>query len=252
MVSCPATRCRRRTPTSFGCLCPAGPRSSRATRRPWRRNRRLPPLALPGAGWWPRRGLAGGRDCSQREPAALGVEVDLPAVAPARGDHVGGQGIGHIYIRPATPRLNGKSSDHTASTQKSSTDSSAVSSKTTPACSTRNSGSGRTTTTTAHPRAGPAAIHRTKDCYKKTKPSLPPSVTHLGSSRVVLSSFANEAVNETCHRRGTFRRRVVVDTGDNVQSTIRHCPMCRACVLDGDDPILITADDQCGQKCIER
>jgi len=29
-------------------------------------------------------------ECSQRESAALGVEVDVLAVAPAGGDHVGG------------------------------------------------------------------------------------------------------------------------------------------------------------------
>ncbi len=33
-------------------------------------------------------------ECSQRESAALGVEIDLLAVAPARGDHVGG--LSHV------------------------------------------------------------------------------------------------------------------------------------------------------------
>ncbi len=35
-------------------------------------------------------------ECSQRESAALGVEVDVLAVAPAGGDHVGG-----LSYRPA-------------------------------------------------------------------------------------------------------------------------------------------------------
>jgi Integrase core domain len=53
--------------------------------------------------------------------------------------HVLDQGIGHIYIRPGTPRLNGKVGLHTASTPRSSTDYSTVLLRTTPACSTKDS-----------------------------------------------------------------------------------------------------------------
>jgi len=56
------------------------------------------------------------------------------------------------YIKPLTPRLNGKVCDHTASTPKSSTPCSTASSSTTPKSSTTNSESGRTTTTTMPPR----------------------------------------------------------------------------------------------------
>ena len=73
------------------------------------------------------------------------------------------------------PGSLGKSSDHTASTPKSSTDCSTVSSKTTPVSSTTNSGSGRTTTTITDPTAASAAKHPTKDCYKRPKPNLSPA-----------------------------------------------------------------------------
>jgi Integrase core domain len=99
--------------------------------------------------------------------------------------HVLDQGIGHVYIRLATPRLNGKSSVYTASMPKSSTDYLTVSSKTTPgpACSTRNSRNGRTTTTTTDPTEDSAAKPPTKDCYKRRRPSLSPAlVSHTASS----------------------------------------------------------------------
>jgi Integrase core domain len=104
--------------------------------------------------------------------------------------HVLDQGIGHIYIRPATPRLNGKVCEdgaHTASTPKSSTDYSTASSKTTPACSTRNSGNGRTTTTTTGPTAGLEAKPRTKDCYKRPRLSLSPATVSHTASRAGVS-----------------------------------------------------------------
>jgi transposase len=77
------------------------------------------------------------------------------------------------------PGSTEKSSVPTASTPKSFTDYSTVSSKTTQACSTRNSGSGRTTTTTTGPTADSAAKPPTKDCYKRLRPSLSPAtVSH--------------------------------------------------------------------------
>jgi hypothetical protein len=99
--------------------------------------------------------------------------------------HVLDQGIGHIYIRPATPRLNGKveRSHRIASTPKSSTGCSTVWWRTMPACSTRNSRNGRTTTTTTDPTADSAAKPPTKDCYKRPRPNLSPAiVSHTARS----------------------------------------------------------------------
>jgi transposase len=85
------------------------------------------------------------------------------------------------------PGSTEKSSVHTASTPKSSTDCSTVSSKTTPACSTRNSGSGRTITTTTSPTADSEAKHRTKDCYKRPRLSLSPATVSHTPSRWITS-----------------------------------------------------------------
>jgi transposase-like protein len=68
--------------------------------------------------------------------------------------HVLDQGIGHhIYIRPATLRLNGNvERSHPYRRRRVPTDYSTALSRTTPACSTRSSGNGRTTTTTTGAR----------------------------------------------------------------------------------------------------
>ena len=77
------------------------------------------------------------------------------------------------------PGSTARSSVHTVSTPRSSTDYSMVSLRTTLACSTRNSGNGRTTTTTTGPTVGSAAKPRTKDCYKRRRLSLSPAtVSH--------------------------------------------------------------------------
>jgi transposase len=81
------------------------------------------------------------------------------------------------------PDSTEKWSVHTASTPKSSTGCSTVSSRTTLACSTRNSKNGRTTTTTTGPTADSAAKPPTKDCYKRPRPNLSPAtVSHTPAS----------------------------------------------------------------------
>jgi hypothetical protein len=70
--------------------------------------------------------------------------------------HLADRGIRHIYIKPATPRLNGKVERSHPSTARSSTASSSASSSTTHSCSTTNSKNGRTTTTTIG-RTAPSA-----------------------------------------------------------------------------------------------
>lgn len=67
--------------------------------------------------------------------------------------HVLDRGICHAYIKPATPRLNGKvERSHRIDSEESSAVCSTVSSSTTPSCLTTTSSNGRTTTTSTAPR----------------------------------------------------------------------------------------------------
>ena len=62
------------------------------------------------------------------------------------GWHVLDRGIGHVYIKPATPRLNGKvERSHRIDAEEFSADSSTASPSTTPTCSTTDCTPGRTT-----------------------------------------------------------------------------------------------------------
>ena len=96
--------------------------------------------------------------------------------------HVLDQGIGHVYIGPATPRLNGKvERSHRIDAEEFYRLLDGVVEDDT-GLLTRNSGSGRTTTTTTGPTAGSEAKHRTKDCYKRPRLSLSPAtVSHTAS-----------------------------------------------------------------------
>ena len=94
--------------------------------------------------------------------------------------HVLDRGIGHVYIRPATPRLNGKVERSTGSTPRSSTGCSTAWSSTTQDCSTSASGSGRTSTTTTDRMAVSAARRRMSDCDRRPEPRCDrPSVARL-------------------------------------------------------------------------
>ena len=61
------------------------------------------------------------------------------------------------------------------------------------------------------------------------------------------AGFGDELVDEICHGVWAFHLGVVQDTGDDVETTIRQHGMRRMCVVDGDDPVFVAADDQCGQ-----
>ena len=89
--------------------------------------------------------------------------------------HVLDQGIGHIYISPGTPRLNGKVERSHRSTPRSYRLLKG-SSRIMPACSTKNSRNGRTTTTTTDRTEGSEAKPRTNDCYKRPRLSLSPAI----------------------------------------------------------------------------
>ena len=84
--------------------------------------------------------------------------------------HVLDKGVGHVYIKPRTPRLNGK----VERSPKSSTDSWTGSSSTTPRSSTTNSKTGKTSTTTIAPTAASTAKHPTNDYARKPRPKLSP------------------------------------------------------------------------------
>lgn len=89
--------------------------------------------------------------------------------------HVLDKGMQHVYIKPRTPRLNGKVERSHRIDARSSTGCSTGSSSTTPTCSTTSSGSGRTTTTTTDSTAASAARP-----LRKTSPEDPhPGVIHL-------------------------------------------------------------------------
>jgi hypothetical protein len=108
------------------------------------------------------------------------------------------------------PGSTEKSNDRTASTQKSSTDYSTVSSKTTPACLTRNSRNGRTTTTTTGPTADSAANPLRKTATKDQGPAChrPPSVTHRGvqpGELVVTVLLDTGGASDLAARRGRNR-----------------------------------------------
>ena len=81
------------------------------------------------------------------------------------------------------PDSTEKWSVRTGSTPKSTTDSSTASSRTTPACSTRNSRNGKTPTTTTGPTAALVVKPPTKDCYKRPRPSLSPATVSRTASR---------------------------------------------------------------------
>jgi transposase InsO family protein len=88
--------------------------------------------------------------------------------------HLADRGIRHIYIKPATPRLNGKVERSHPSTARSSTASSSASSSTTHSCSTINSKNGRTTTTTIG-RTAPSAARPSTNASDRRQPHGPPS-----------------------------------------------------------------------------
>ena len=82
--------------------------------------------------------------------------------------HVLDRGIGHVYIKPATPRLNGKvERSHRIDAQESSAGSSKASPSTTPTCSTTDSANGRTTATSNDPTAASTAKSPMKDSNRK-------------------------------------------------------------------------------------
>ena len=77
--------------------------------------------------------------------------------------HVLDRGIGHVYIKPATPRLNDNlERSHRIDAEQSSADSSKASPSTTQTCSTTASANGRTTTTSN----GPTAAWTAKPTYE--------------------------------------------------------------------------------------
>jgi transposase-like protein len=86
--------------------------------------------------------------------------------------HILDRGIKHTYIRPATPRLNGKaSSAPTASTPRSSTGSSKESSSTTARCSRTSCKNGRTSTTsTGHTAAWAGRLPTNGSDKRHTRP----------------------------------------------------------------------------------
>lgn len=89
--------------------------------------------------------------------------------------HVLDQVIGHVYMRPATPQLNGKvQRPHRIDAEEFSMDYSTVSSKMMPICSTRSAGSERTTTTTTALRVL-GAKYPTNDCFNGPAPNLSPA-----------------------------------------------------------------------------
>jgi hypothetical protein len=95
--------------------------------------------------------------------------------------HLLDRGIGHTYIKPKTPRLNGRSSAPTASTRKSSTDCSTAWSLTPPKSSTRSFKSGRTSTTSIDPTAASTARLPTIDsetARPRTRRNRPTSAAH--------------------------------------------------------------------------
>jgi hypothetical protein len=61
----------------------------------------------------------------------------------------------------------------------------------------------------------------------------------------------DEVVDKTCHRLGSFRVGVVSDTGKDVQAAVRHRLMRCVCVGNGDNWILVTADDHHWLRGIE-
>jgi transposase InsO family protein len=89
--------------------------------------------------------------------------------------HLMDRGIRHIYIRPATPRLNGKVERSHRIDAESSTGCSTASSSTTPSCSTTSSRSGRTPATTIGLTALSAARHPTNGYGRRPPPQRPPS-----------------------------------------------------------------------------
>jgi transposase InsO family protein len=84
--------------------------------------------------------------------------------------HVLGKGVAHRYIKPRTPRLNGKTErSHRIDAEECYALLDAWSS-TAPKSSTTNSESGRTTTTTIAPTAASTAKHFTNDYARKPRP----------------------------------------------------------------------------------
>ena len=83
--------------------------------------------------------------------------------------HVLDRGIRHTYIKPATPRRNGKvERSHRIDQEESSAACSTASSLTTPSCSTTSSNNGRTTCNFDRPHGGQTPYERLKQ--KTTRP----------------------------------------------------------------------------------
>jgi transposase InsO family protein len=105
--------------------------------------------------------------------------------------HVLDQGIGHIYIRPATPRLNGKvERSHRIDAEEFYRLLDGVIEDDTGLFNQKLK-EWRTTTTTTGPTAGSAVKPPTNDCYKRPRPNLSPATVSPTTSRPTADYIKN-------------------------------------------------------------
>jgi transposase len=133
--------------------------------------------------------------------------------------HIVDMGIGHIRIKPRTLGSTGRSRDLTASTPRSSTDSSKARSSTMPGSSRPSSRNGRTTTTTIAHTAPSTGKPPTSACARKppTHCHRPSSVTQLRRMPTKHDLISGSSVRfRSPHIKATFVSAIVSATSGEV------------------------------------